>query len=39
MQAELDKAKSGNATAEEIAEIENAIVETAEQETIDVVYN
>jgi hypothetical protein len=33
MQAELDKAKSGNASAEEIAQIETAVAETAEQET------
>ena len=32
MQAELDKAKSGNASAEEIAQLENAIAATAEQE-------
>ena len=32
MQAELDKAKSGNASAEEIAQIETAIVQIAEQE-------
>ena len=32
MQAELDKAKSGNASAEEIAKLETAIAEIAEQE-------
>jgi hypothetical protein len=33
MEAELDKAKSTNASAEEIAQIENAVAETAGQET------
>jgi len=33
MQAELDKAKSTNAAAEEIAKLENTIAETAKQET------
>jgi hypothetical protein len=32
MQAELEKAKSGNASAEEIAKLETAIAQTAEQE-------
>ena len=32
MQAELDRARSSNASAEEIAKLENAIAETAEQE-------
>ena len=32
MQAELEKARSGNASAEEIAKLETAIAETAEQE-------
>ena len=33
MQAELDKAKSGNAAPEEIARLEAAVAETAKQET------
>jgi TolA-binding protein len=32
MEAELDKARSGNASAEEIAQLETAIAQTAEQE-------